>query len=314
MRLTPPKPSAQGDHLAMLFVWMELVRLPRLLVAPGGVIAGYALAAGGLGDAAPRELALPVTAVLMLYAGALLLNAYTDRFRDLQRHPRRALPSGRISPRIVAVAAIMLLVAGIVCAGLTGSGRISAIAVGLALLAVLFSLLGDILPWVRAGLRALGHGLIVLLGGAVAGGGGSQRQFLVLIAIALVIFFVFIIAGARQGFPRQPPRRWVSWLLFTTPLLLLVSGVEGIFGEGWTCAGVWAIWALFTYTIIVLGRHLLRLRKTDEVPWYEDALLRNLIFMQSFWIAASGASCWWGAGVLLLWPISGWLHRWSEWR
>src|SRR5690625_2374384 len=96
--------------------YVELVRLPAVMTAPGDVLAGAA-AAGTLRTVDTLKL---VGSSACLYLSGMALNDYADRALDAEERPERPIPSGRISPKEALALASGLSVAGLALAGSAG--------------------------------------------------------------------------------------------------------------------------------------------------------------------------------------------------
>ena len=107
---------------------------------------------------------------------------------------------------------------------------------------------------------------------------------------------------------RKVPSHAMLLMLGLMPLLVLISGSRGLGGTA--CLGSWfagTLYALWTWHIMAA---LWRLKKPAGVPPMIGALIRNLIFMQAFWVASSNASCFWVTGILALWVGARLAGRW----
>lgn len=100
---------------------LELVRAPAAFSAVGDSLTG-AYAQGPVG---PRQLLLPVASVL-IYAGGMGLNDWSDRELDAEERPERPIPSGRVSPEQALAISAGLLGGGVAWATLVG-GRSGAL-------------------------------------------------------------------------------------------------------------------------------------------------------------------------------------------
>lgn len=96
--------------------YVELVRLPAVMTAPGDVLAGAA-AAGTLRSVDTLKL---VGSSACLYLSGMALNDYADRELDAVERPERPIPSGRISPGAALGLASGLSLAGLALAGSAG--------------------------------------------------------------------------------------------------------------------------------------------------------------------------------------------------
>lgn len=100
---------------------LELLRAPAAFSAVGDPLTG-AYAAGPVGA---RQLLLPVASVL-IYAGGMGLNDWSDRELDAEERPERPIPSGRVSPDQALTISAGLLGGGVLWAALVG-GRSGAL-------------------------------------------------------------------------------------------------------------------------------------------------------------------------------------------
>lgn len=85
----------QTTGTGKLRAWLQLIRLPNLLTAPGDPLAGYLLA-GGAWDAARITAACGVS--LLLYIAGLIDNDLVDMDEDRRDRPNRPLPRRAVSP------------------------------------------------------------------------------------------------------------------------------------------------------------------------------------------------------------------------
>ena len=77
--------------------WLEIVRLPNVLTAPGDPLAGLLLAMAPMQAGVPwREAGLLCGASMLIYMAGMVLNDVMDFREDLAERPERPLPSGRV--------------------------------------------------------------------------------------------------------------------------------------------------------------------------------------------------------------------------
>src|SRR5690606_35673425 len=80
----------------------------------GDPLAGYLLASGG---SLQFRTLLPILASLCFYMAGLLHNDLADLAEDRKERPKRPLPSGGARPVFVALAATVLVLAGLLICG-----------------------------------------------------------------------------------------------------------------------------------------------------------------------------------------------------
>lgn len=100
---------------------LELLRAPAAFSAVGDPLAG----AYAAGPVETRQLLLPVASVL-IYAGGMGLNDWSDRELDAEERPERPIPSGRVAPDQALAISAGLLGGGVLWAALVG-GRSGAL-------------------------------------------------------------------------------------------------------------------------------------------------------------------------------------------
>lgn len=120
--------------------YLRLMRLPNIVTAISDILAGLAIGGSlialnfgrgrnshiSLGELIRNEqtlapfypILLLVLSTVGLYGGGVVLNDVFDASLDKVERPERPIPSGLISKTSAAIFGILLLVAGIVCAGL----------------------------------------------------------------------------------------------------------------------------------------------------------------------------------------------------
>jgi 4-hydroxybenzoate polyprenyltransferase len=106
---------------------LKLGRVSNLPTVWTNVLAGTVLAGG---DPLSARTCIVALAMSLFYIGGMFLNDYCDRNVDARERPRRPIPAGEISERVVAGIALALLAAGMALVAMFG---IVAAALGLAL-------------------------------------------------------------------------------------------------------------------------------------------------------------------------------------
>lgn len=112
--------------------WIRLIRLPNSLTVIGDPVAGYFIA-GGM---AAFDFSMTAAAVIIAYIVGLITNDIADFQEDLKERPFRSLPSGMISRRAAAIAALVLT--GIAL-GLTAAVSAATLTVCLLLFGLIFA-------------------------------------------------------------------------------------------------------------------------------------------------------------------------------
>src|SRR5215210_5994394 len=107
-----------------LLPFARLLRLPNVFTALAdiglGLCATAALSPGSVNDDFAWKAGLLLLASGMLYSAGMVWNDYFDLAEDRRDRPFRPLASGRISIRTARFIGIVLLIAGVACASLSG--------------------------------------------------------------------------------------------------------------------------------------------------------------------------------------------------
>lgn len=150
--------------------WLQLFRAPNLLTVPGDPIAGLLLAAAAGRLPMPLDLRMLwcSLASLMLYGGGLLTNDLLDLAEDRLARSSRPLPAGEASPKVVAIVAAVLMLAGVASA--VGAGfRTAAVAAVLAGAVLLYNSIAKRVPVVGPLNMGACRALSLLLGASAVG-------------------------------------------------------------------------------------------------------------------------------------------------
>jgi 4-hydroxybenzoate polyprenyltransferase len=100
-----------------LLAYARLVRLPNAVTAMADPLAGWFAVGGG---APGWHLPLLVAASACFYTSGVVFNDCADYELDCVERPERPLPSGAVSPKIAWMLGAVLMLAGLVLAGLVG--------------------------------------------------------------------------------------------------------------------------------------------------------------------------------------------------
>lgn len=280
--------------------WLQLVRAPNLFTVPGDVLAGVAVA-GGLSWAIAPKLGLLVVASMLLYSAGLLLNDWYDQGEDARERPHRPIPSGAVSANAVKQAAIACIIVALILSLLCG----------LRTFLVAIALTGTVVWYNRSAkqYKPLGIAVMsscrffnVLLGAAlVSSMPGPQKIFAVCAAFAIALYIVAVAWVAVDETSRLPSVfAVVAYAL--TPLVIAAAGIRGFTGV--SCWGAILIWLVFTGLTVQVVRQLLTNKEVGHTCHLVGGMIRNLIFVQAFLLASSGASCFVIVGLAALWPLA----------
>ncbi len=235
-------------------VWMELVRAPNLLTAPGDPLAGAFLAAAAMGSAVLGPGTVwAVASAAGLYAGGMILNDVADVETDRRERPQRPLPSGRLPWTAAATAGGILLALGIglaACAG--GAAALVAALLAAVILVYDFGARG---PWLGPLLMGGCRGLSVLLGAVACGGFGALGLNSAAPGAALLTAaYILSVSGVARGeLEAEPP-----------PPALLAAPVATV-----------ALAALFGFAV-----------------WLRGAVFQGLESAQAGWVIAAALVVW----------------------
>ena len=170
-------------RVSLVRAYLQLVRLPNLLLAAAGVFVGSRAALSGAIEPAPWRLAVAAIAAMFLTVMANAWNDAADVEIDRTAHPERPVPMGRISVTAARRTAIAGAVLGIAAAAVASPG-LGLVSVAVVALMVAYS------PWLkRAGLpgnlTVAALASLPFLYGAAAWGGWMEGLVLAVWAFPL---------------------------------------------------------------------------------------------------------------------------------
>jgi len=200
-----PPMSALPPPARRRFAWARLVRLPNLFTAVADPLAGWLVAGSGAGAAAALVFPL-VGASAGLYAGGMGLNDLVDYSADCRDRPERPLPRGEIRLRTAARLGALLMSGGVILAG-AGGWQTLGVAVGLAVLILLYNLRAKRSP--LAGPAVLG---LCRAGNLLLGMGGAPGR-LWWMPVSLGLYVAGLTLLARRETVRPAVRTVVTRLL-----------------------------------------------------------------------------------------------------
>ena len=314
----PPKGAPQGARPSGgVSAWCRLLRLPNQLTVPGDPLAGAVLAAAALGIAIPwSPVFQSVLASLSFYAAGLLANDYCDREEDARDRPHRPIPSGAVPARGVLVSAIVANVAAVAFAAQAGAG---ALIVALVLTPTLWAYnLGlKRSPLFGPFVMGLCRGLSLLLGAAAACGCLPRSPAPWVAAAILIVYIAAVTAIARNETLVQRTPVWrlcapsLTVLLGLAALAVVSAGslslaaISGMSGLALGLSAMAVAW------VAICSRSFAGVPAPEKVQQGVGALIRGLILMQAaFCAATSPAGETVALGILVLFPVSGWLGKW----
>lgn len=284
--------------------WFSLVRLPNLFTVPGDPVAGAALAGGATaGQLAWPGLLLAVAASLCFYVCGMIGNDLFDQSEDARDRPWRPLPSGLVSSRAAATAALLLAAAGLGLAWLASALAAGAI---LLLLILLYDGGGKRIPVAGPLLMGCCRGGSLWLG-AVAVAGHIVPPSLA-VGLAGIVGYVTAVSllsvnetrQARLGYKRELP-----WLVVLTTVVTVLA-----------CASTPGLPALAVGAVAILlpwrrARRLGAAPPPNDLQAAVGALVRGIIPLQSLLLMAAGgtAALLAGMGILFLWLPAEWASR-----
>jgi 4-hydroxybenzoate polyprenyltransferase len=190
--------------------YFELCRVFLTPTAVGDSFAGHVLAAALEGRGLERmPLLFAAASSVSLYWGGMVSNDLFDLAKDRETHPRRPLPSGRVSPRAAAALYAILSLAALGLGALAGALSGSA---AVLVLAAAYNAGGKSLPVVGCVLMGGCRTANFLLGALSAGGKEALDHDAVLIGAGLLGLYVALIT-AVSTLEDRPHRPWAFWPL-----------------------------------------------------------------------------------------------------
>jgi len=137
-----------------------------------------------------------------LYGGGIVFNDVFDADLDKIERPERAIPSGRVSQQQASVFGSILLLAGIISAGLVSAVSAS-LAVAISLFALLYNKISKHHPFWGPLNMGLCRGLNLLLGMSILTATLQQLYFLAIVPIVYIFSITMISRGEVHGGGRR---------------------------------------------------------------------------------------------------------------
>jgi len=199
-----------------------------------GMAVGMLRTGTDLPDAGSALILLPLAGVF-LYVSGNFFNDWMDRSWDADHRPERALPRGLFPPGLYAGLAILLAIAGVMLAGLTGIASHRA-ALAIVVLIAIYTFFHKRTPWAVIPM-GLCRALLPVMGCLAF---FPYVDYIWPAACALLFYIMGLSLSARYESMAEPPK-WVAvtgrGLLLGTALLM-----------GWGCRQIFA-----TPTLAVIG-------------------------------------------------------------
>ncbi len=286
--------------------WLQLLRPANLLTVPGDPVSGFLLASTP-GMASSPVLLIPLAGIsLLFYMAGLISNDCLDRRQDAVARPERPIPSGVVGLRAAAIAAVVLVVAGLGLAGLISRATLL-VALGLAVLIVAYNTVGKRLPVAGALLMGACRGFSLLLGASAAGmpSGGWNAVSVAAAGLALYIAAVTSLAARETEQHAIPFRRWLPAAAVACCMLGLVhlrGAWDPVFAVLAAAAVIWPV---------VLAWRLSACPSPARLIPSIGGFIRGVLLIQAAFLTSTGHVRGMAAAVavLCLWPASLFLSR-----
>ena len=283
-----------------LLGYLRLMRPANLPTAAADILAGVAIAhslANLSVDALEGyRLVCLIGSTVALYAGGVVLNDVFDAKLDAVERPERPIPSGLIPLRNAAVLGILLLVAGVLFAGLvnTLSGML---AFGLALSILLYDAIAKNHGVLGPFTMGICRGLNLLLGMSVLG----ELKFPLLAIIPVV--YIYAITLISRGEVHGNNKSHIIWAgVLYAVVLLAALGSLPFLGYGLPFALLLAF--LIYYPLVQAYRN----NTPKNIKKAVISGVLSIVVLDA--VLASGFYTWWyGVLLLLLLPLSLLLSR-----
>ena len=253
---------------------LKLGRVSNLPTVWTNVLAGTVLAGGAPLSA---RTCIVVLALSLFYIGGMFLNDYCDRNIDARERPRRPIPAGEISEKVVAGIALALLAAGMALVAMFGiMAAASGLALALAILGYDFFHKGNpVAPIIMGLCRAL-----VYCAAASAATGGISATVGVA-AGAVLAFTAGLTYAAQQENLDQIGNLW-PLLLLAAPMIVSLPAL----GHGILAILVYlGLVACVGYSVYLLAR----LPVLGSVPRAVSCLIAGISLVDAALLASAGA-------------------------
>ncbi|MCH2175985.1 MAG: UbiA family prenyltransferase [Lentisphaeria bacterium] len=288
---------------SFLVRWLTLFRFPNLFSIPGDILAGIAIVGGLIPFKEPIKIISAILISLLTYCVGMALNDWADRFEDASERPNRPIPSGAIRESSALNFARFGTFSGLILTILLFPNALIAYIV---LIAAVWSY--NLFAKKQFFLSSIAMGICRASNvwfGALALGIPSEQLYFIMLVYFIYIALVTAIAFYETS---KIPAKWMLLTWFATLGAILFSGANRLSGEG--CYGVWIVLVFLILNMAYILLKMWNLETPKKVPSLIGQMIRNVIFMQAFWVAVgTGSNCVWLSLVLLLWPIARYSSR-----
>ncbi len=295
--------ASKVSTLGRLRALAELARPANIVTAWADILAGVAAAGVAqslielVDTAAFEQLPWLILSTTGLYGGGVVFNDVFDASLDAEERPDRPIPSGRISRAAAGVWGGVLLLVGIVAAGLV-SWAAAGIALGVAACAIIYDGYGKhhlVLGPVNMGVCRGGN---LLLGAAVLPAAISEIWFIALLPIAYISAITAISRGEVHGGSAR------TGILAIGLILAVIAGLLAL-----ALLDRYSIWSAAPFVLILTGAVLPPFMMAAQSPTPDNigsavhAGVLALIVLDAVLVAGFSG---WLAGLitLILLPIS----------
>lgn len=309
----PVTPWFKLSYLQKILGFFRLARPANIVTAfsdigAGVAIALYALEKSGLpfsGEHHREEWLSPVLLLLLatlgLYGGGVVMNDVFDAKLDKEERPERPIPSGLVTKKEAATWGMLLLLTGILAAGLVHRPPFFFlsfwIALAIAMAALLYDAWGKHQAYFGPVNMGICRGLNLLLGMSLVPQAVSIYGYLALVPVIFIAAITMISRGEVHGGKSRT-------LVFAGVLYAVV--IIAISAHAlWNGQGIWANIFLVLFGLMIFPP-LARAGAQPSGPNIGKAVkagVLSLILMNAAWVAAFGLPLV-ALGMLLLLPFS----------
>jgi 4-hydroxybenzoate polyprenyltransferase len=191
--------------LEKILVYLRMMRPANVVTSVADVLAGAAIAGIFSGEIFQDHLQAIIMlcfSTACLYGGGIVFNDVFDADLDKIERPERAIPSGRVSLQQASVFGSILLLAGIIAAGLVSTESAS-LATGISLFALLYNKISKHHPFWGPLNMGFCRGLNLLLGMSILMEALTQWYFLAIVPIVYIFSITMISRGEVHGGGRK---------------------------------------------------------------------------------------------------------------
>ena len=191
--------------LEKILVYLRMMRPANVVTSVADVLAGAAIAGVFSAEIFKDHLQAVIMlcfSTACLYGGGIVFNDVFDADLDKIERPERAIPSGRVSQQQASVFGSILLLAGIISAGLVSAVSAS-LAVAISLFALLYNKISKHHPFWGPLNMGLCRGLNLLLGMSILTATLQQLYFLAIVPIVYIFSITMISRGEVHGGGRR---------------------------------------------------------------------------------------------------------------